>query len=191
MATDALIEEGIAPELLEPHFPYEIAHGEVVEKPTMSAQDNMVAAELFRALVLFDPGKARGQSVFEILFMLDPERNLRRRPDLAFVSRERWPVERPVERANYWDVVPDLAIEVVSPSNFSQLDLEKLDDYFRVGVRLVWFVYPNVRRVYVYESPIKVRILGVGDELDGGAVLPGFRVALSPLFGLSEPPRTT
>ncbi|MDR3634880.1 MAG: Uma2 family endonuclease [Isosphaeraceae bacterium] len=188
MATDTLVEEGVSPELIEPDFPYEVVRGQIVAKPTMSAQDNMVATELFRALVLFDPQKQLGQSVFEILFMLDRENNVRRRPDLAFVSRDRWPVDRPIERANYWDVVPDLAIEAVSPSNVADLDLEKLDDYFRAGVRQVWFVYSGARRVYVYDSPKSVRILGDGDDLEGADILPGFRLALTRLFGSKPPP---
>ena len=70
-----------------------------------------------------------GLVVFETLFVLD--RNLNRRPDVAFVSLERWPLERDVPTSNAWEVVPDLAIEVVSPTNRTDDDMEKIEEYFR------------------------------------------------------------
>ena len=55
-------------------------------------------------------------------------------------------------------------------------------------MRRAWIFYPSVGKVYDYESPMSVRILQVGDDLDGGAVLPGFRLALATLFGEGEEP---
>ena len=57
-----------------------------------------------------------------------------------------------------------------------------MEEYFRAGVRLVWVIYPDLNQVYVYESPSKVRILHQSDELDGGTVLPGFRLKVAALF---------
>ena len=85
-------------------------------------------------------------------------------------------------RDNAWDVVPDLAIEVVSPTDFAEDLLTKLDEYFRAGVSLVWVVYPSLRLIHVYESMTRIRVATATDELDGGAVLPGFRVAVAALF---------
>ena len=78
--------------------------------------------------------------------------------------------------------MPDLAIEVVSPTNTADEIAETLDEYFRVGVRSVWVVYPRQFMVYAYRSRTEVRVLALGDELDGGDVLPGFRVALAAIF---------
>ena len=80
------------------------------------------------------------------------------------------------------NVVPDLAIEIVSPSNSAEEIMIRLDEYFRAGTRLVWVVYPGTSKVYAYDSPTAVRILQAGDDLDGGAVLPGFRLPLAALF---------
>ena len=105
---------------------------------------------------------------------------------MAFVSAERWPVGKRLPRQAAWEIVPNLAVEVVSPSNRSRDDLRKLHEYFRAGVRLAWFVYPNLNQIYVYESPFVARGLTTAESLDGGDVLPGFRLSLADLFGEDE-----
>ena len=84
------------------------------------------------------------------------------------------------------DVIPDLAIEVIKPSNKADEVIRKLREYFQAGVWRVWIVYPSVRQVYVYESFNKVVILREGDDLDGGELLPGFRLGLVELFEDAE-----
>ena len=76
----------------------------------------------------------------------------------------------------------DLCVEVVSPSDRADYIQDKIDEYFRAGVRLVWVFYPRHRLVYVYDSPTAVRGLGRSDALDGGVALPGFRLPLAELF---------
>ena len=53
-------------------------------------------------------------------------------------------------------------------------------------VRQVWVIYPGTSKVYVYDSPTTVRILQLGDDLDGGTLLPGFRLPLAVLFGQED-----
>lgn len=161
---------------------YEVIDGRVVEKPAMSAFENWVANCLSRWMITSQVVDQLGQVVTEMLFHLDPVRKLKRRPDVAFVPFERWPQDRPVPMNEAWEVVPDLAIEVISRSNtVSEVD-EKLEEYFQAGVRLVWVVLPVPKKVYVYASPTAVRILKSPDDLDGGPVLPGFRLPLEDLF---------
>jgi Uma2 family endonuclease len=83
-------------------------------------------------------------------------------------------------------VVPDLAIEVISLSNTADQVDEKIEDYFHSNVRQVWVIYPGTGKVYIYDSPTTVRILQVGDDLDGGTLLPGFRLPLAVLFGQED-----
>ena len=87
-----------------------------------------------------------------------------------------------------WDVVPNLAVEVISPSNTAREILDKVEEYFRVGVERIWVIYPSQRLVYVYASPTDVRIVTEGSELMDESLLPGFRLPLHLLFG---PPVTT
>jgi Uma2 family endonuclease len=106
-----------------------------------------------------------------------------RRPEISFVSFARWPAGRPMSlTAEAWDVVPDLAVQVISPKDLAGELVCKIAEYFQAGVRLVWVVYPTHRLVYVYERSNQVRVLMKSDTLDGGHVLPGFRLPLDRLF---------
>ena len=78
--------------------------------------------------------------------------------------------------------VPDLAVEVLSQSHTADQVAIKIEEYFQAGVRVVWVIYPVNNKVYVYDSPTRVRILQVGDTLEGGDLLPGFQVRLSTLL---------
>ena len=60
--------------------------------------------------------------------------------------------------------------------------MQRLTEYFQAGVCRVWIMYPQQRLVYVYDSPTQVRGLTQADELDGGEILPGFRLPLLNLF---------
>jgi Uma2 family endonuclease len=124
--------------------------------------------------------------LFRIPLAKDASR--KRCPDVAFVSAERWPLDReisPYEEA--WDVVPDLAVEVVSPTDIAENLLGKVKEYFQAGVRLVWVVYPILRCIHVYEAWNRIKVVTETDELDGGEVLPGFRRALDHVFGPVQP----
>ena len=78
--------------------------------------------------------------------------------------------------------MPDLAVEIISLTNTADEVAGKLEEYYQAGVRLVWVVYPVQMKIYVYTSTSQIRVLSPGDELDGGDVLPGFRLPLRELF---------
>jgi Uma2 family endonuclease len=166
----------------DPEALYEVVDGQRVELPPMSAYATWVASRLDQRLGPFAEGHLLGNVVTEMLFLLDPERDRKRRPDVAFVSSERWPLDREIPDDAAWDVIPDLAIEVISPSDLSKDVLAKVREYFQAGARLVWVVHPTEQQVYVYESPTRVQILAPDGELDGGAVVPGFRIPVAALF---------
>ncbi len=182
MATVTLPPQTIPDEDVEPDYLFEIVDGQYVEKPSMSARDDSIASQLLYELIAFDPKRQLGRVLSETLFVLDRDKKRKRRPDLAFVTRKRWPPEKHPAFTTGWDVVPDLAIEIISPTNKSNDDMDKLDEYFQAGVRLVWYVYPRHRRICIYTSTTQSRIVQVGDELEGGDVLPGFRLPLAVLF---------
>ncbi len=167
----------------EPAGLYEVVNGQVVEKPQMGAFEVEIAGSLFLALENHARSHRLGKAQMEMLFLIDQTHNLRRRPDVSFVSSARWPTHTPAPQTPAWDVVPDLTVEVVSPTNTVEVVLGKLEEYFHAGTRLVWIAFPRHRKMYVYESPTSVRILQVGDDLEGGAVMPGFRLSLAELFG--------
>jgi Uma2 family endonuclease len=75
-----------------------------------------------------------------------------------------------------------LVIEIISPSETSQMVQEKVQDYLAAGTRLIWLVYPNTQTVVEYRSLTQIRHLVRDDKLEGGEVLPGFSHPLSQLF---------
>lgn len=160
---------------------YEVVDGVRVEHEPMGAFETVLASWLCHLLLSFAASRKLGMAVNETLFVLDTQRNLQRRPDVAFVSYARWP-EPVIARENAWHVVPDLAVEVVSPTNLAEEIDTKIADYFQAGVRLVWVIYPDSGRVYVHRSPTQVTVLERTDTLDGGEVLPGLQLPIERLY---------
>jgi Uma2 family endonuclease len=161
---------------------YEVVNGRRVEKPPMGSYECCIASLVHYYLQHFVRTNGLGRALAETMFGIDPSRGLERRPDVAFVSYQRWARDRKMSRGNAWAVVPELAIEVISPSNSAQEVAVKVREYFQAGVQLVWVIYPVLNQVYVYTSASQVRILERQDELDGGNVLPGFRLPVAALF---------
>jgi Uma2 family endonuclease len=113
--------------------------------------------------------------------MLRLAAGLVRIPDLSLVSWARLPGrELPAEPIP--DLVPDLAVEVLSEGNTEEEINRKLREYFRAGSRLVWIVDPKNRTVRVYTSPSRSKLITEGGTLDGGKVLPGFALPLPQFF---------
>jgi Uma2 family endonuclease len=160
---------------------YEVIDGVRVEREPMGAFETVLASWLCHVMNSFAAGKKLGLAVNEVLFVLNAARTLNRRPDVAFVSYARWPTAI-VAREPAWNVVPDLAVEIVSPTNLAEEIDRKITDYFQAEVRLVWVFYPDSGRVYVYHSPTHVSILERTDTLDGGEVLPDFRLSITGLY---------
>jgi Uma2 family endonuclease len=158
---------------------YEVVNGEIREIPPMGVYETWIASVLVQSLV----GERKwGRAVIETLFDFTKTIGAKRRPDLAFVSYNRWPRERRVPRTEAWDVVPNLAVEVVSPTNTADDVLRKLNDYFQAGVERVWVVYPSQRQIYVYASPTEPKVLTEDEQLTDETLLPGFRLSLRTLF---------
>jgi Uma2 family endonuclease len=174
----------VPPTEAEPEGRYEVVDGEVRQKPAMETYEADLAMVLANLLDNFGRLVKLGRAFMGILHLLDSEAKLQRRPDVSFVSADRWPLERRLPRGKLvWDVVPDLAVEVITPTILSKDAYMNIDQYFRAGVKQVWVVWPSVEKIYVYRGPKAVQVLSRGDTLEGGPVVPGFRVGLNELFG--------
>jgi Uma2 family endonuclease len=164
---------------------YEVINGEVVELPPMSGFASEVANRIQNELVMYGRTSKFGRPRMDMLFRipLAADRTRNRAPDVAFISFDHWPADRPLPyRGNPVDVVPDLMVEVASPTDEAEDLLAKAHEYLEAGSRLVWLVYPRLRVLHAYESPTRFRIFTAGDELDGGTVLPDFRVPMAQFF---------
>ena len=148
----------------------------------MGAYEVRLATLLAARIETFAQQHQLGRALQEMLFDLTVATGRKRRPDVAFVSFDRWPLTRRIPRTEAWEVVPNLAVEVVSRSDSVDYIVDKVAEYFHAGVERVWVVFPSQEQVYVYDSPTSVRILTRTDELSGDPILPHFRLPLVELF---------
>ena len=160
---------------------YELVEGELkVMSPAGSrhGQIIMVIAALLgpyvraRSLgVLFSPDTG---------FQLTSNPDTVRAPDVSFVSAAR--ISETGVPDGYFRGAPDLAVEVISPTDRLQEVEDKVAEYLAAGARLVWVVSPKHRRVAVHALGLPSRILERDDRLDGGEVVPGFECLVRELF---------
>lgn len=101
-------------------------------------------------------------------------------PDFAFVRHGRLDANR--DGRGYVRLIPDLAVEVVSPSDYPRLIQLKIDKYLGAGIPLLVMVYPDRRMIRVYRRGSEPEDLGIGEILDGGDVLPGFQLPVADIF---------
>ncbi len=157
----------------------ELVDGVLVEK-TMGIQESYLALLIGGIINEFLRASALGIALgADGMTKLAP--GLIRIPDVSFVRWERFP-GRVVPSIAFLVSGPDLAVEVLSPSNTAKEMDRKLKDYFASGVRLVWYVDPVKRTAEVFTAVGQSVVLGEGDTLDGGDVLPGFALPLARVF---------
>jgi Uma2 family endonuclease len=107
-----------------------------------------------------------------------------RAPDVSFVATGRIPPGPLTQK--YFPGVPDLAVEILSPNDRPGDLKQKIDEYFRAGVRLVWVIDPTVQTVTVRYPTGNMLVLQRMDVLDGEHVVPGFRCSVGALFVLER-----
>ena len=143
-------------------------HGEVVVNIVIPMGSHIKSRRLGR-LAASDSG---------VLLERDPDTV--REPDIGYISAERLPLD--VEVTGYYEVVPDLVVEVVSPSDSAREVMDKALMWLSYGTRLVWAVNPESRTVDVYRPGERTVTLVVDDALDGLDVLPGFACPVGDIF---------
>lgn len=160
---------------------YELVHGRLITVPPSSWLSSLVATTLATIVNVFVRQQNLGWCAGEqggVKLASNPD--FVRAPDLSFVRRERLPAEG--VRAGYFDGPPDLAAEVLSPSDRYADVARKVQEYLDAGVRLVWVIDPAARSAVVYRPGRPPRIVSGDGALDGEDVLPGFSVPLAHLW---------
>ena len=155
---------------------YEYVKGELVPMPPTSMKHGEISSNvlLHLSLHVFEHQLGRSYTAGTI-FQLD-DRAVK--PDIAFVSTDRLPENR--EQAS--PIPPDLAVEVVSPSDKHYDVTEKALAYLRAGTRLVWVIEPVAKTVMVYRSETDFTVLNYEDTLTGEDVVEGFACPVAQLF---------
>ena len=160
---------------------YELVRGVLVRMPMTGYEHGEIESNIIRLLDRHIWPRRLGQiTPGDVMFRLEQNPDTLRQPDVAFVRADRLP---PLEqRRSYSPVVPDLAVEIRSPSNTARELAAKVADYLRTGVRLVWVVDLDTQTVTVHTPGAAPRTLSVNDEITGDAVLPEFRCPVAAFF---------
>jgi Uma2 family endonuclease len=157
----------------------ELVDGVLVEK-AMGLYESLVAGIVIRLLGDYAESNDLGIVLGEAGTMkILPDQV--RIPDVSFIGWSHFP-DRVVPREPIPELVPDLAVEVLSKSNTPGEMERKLRDYFSAGVRLVWYIDPDTRAATAFTSPTQSVSIAEHQALSGGDVLPGFELKLSEVF---------
>jgi len=161
--------------------PFELIRGELRSVPPTDAGHWLVsgafAMEFTRYVDGGHPGRVlAGEGGF--LAERDPDTVVA--PDIAFIHAHR--VKEIGDRRKFSTVPPDVAVEVLSPSNTRKEIADKVQLYLANGVRLVLVADPTRKTIAAHTADGRVRVYHIGDELDGENVLPGFLVPVAKFF---------
>ncbi len=153
-------------------YRYELVRGKLIRMPPPGWRHGRAVVRVASRLDRFVDEKQLGIVLAESGYHLEWEPDTVRAPDVSFISAARLP---PSEFPHaYPTLAPDLAVEVLSPSERPGARREKMRDYFAAGTRLVWEIDPAQRTITVYRSAHDGTPLAAADELTGAEVLPGF-----------------
>lgn len=159
----------------------ELIRGELSETmPSGEAHGNVVAKLVYLLMMFVMPRRLGRVTASDSGVRLDRRPDTVREPDVGFFSEDKFQGAEPT--AGYSEVVPDLVIEVISPSDSLPAIHDKALMWLRYGTRLVWVVNPNRREVAVFREGEPILTLTDTDSLDGLDALPGFTCAVSDVF---------
>jgi Uma2 family endonuclease len=158
---------------------YELIDGQLTLMSPPKAPHGFIAVRIATALHGFAKPKRLGLVFAEAGFRLDADNVLA--PDISFSGLERLRREN-ADLEGFVRGTPDLAVEIISSSERRKTIRIKTEKYFAQGTRLVWLVFPRRKIVEVYAGLGDKAIKQIGDDLDGGDLLPGFRLPLAEIF---------
>ena len=163
----------------------ELIDGVLVEKP-MGDRESLLANYLSRRLGdIVDPNDLGVLLGADGYFRLGGKQL--RAPDASFTPWSAFPQEGEIPTEAYWSVAPALAVEVLSPDNTDAEMDRKIGEFFAAGTNLFWVIDPDTKSAKVYTSPKRFKELDAKGTLDGGKVLPGFKLPLAGLFAATKP----
>lgn len=169
-------------DLMDPRH-YELIDGELIVMSPPGGRHGQLAVRLGHYVVAFADALGLGVVTAETGYHPPDSRHTVLSPDVAFVSRARAPQPFPEK---YVPLMPDLAVEIISPSNTRKEVSRKTQIYLSNGSQLVWIVLPRQARVEVCRRDarqgITCKTVNANEILSGEDILPGFELALQRLF---------
>jgi Uma2 family endonuclease len=160
-------------------YKHELEAGLLVAEPFPAPRHDRVRSRLEGALRRYVAEHELGEVFGETGYVLARDPDTVRGPDLSFIARERLVG---FDDTKFFEGAPDLAVEILSPSNRPGEIRAKVAEYLTAGARLVWLVDPEHGVVTIYREFLRPRAVGAGDVLDGEDVVPGFAIAVGQLL---------
>lgn len=160
---------------------YELLDGVLVEMAPMGGAHGQIMSRVSHILnTHIDAGGSGVVLAGDVGIFLrhDPDRV--RAPDVCYFAQDRLPANR--APAGYLDVMPDLIVEVISPSDRAAEVQEKIQEWLSAGARLVWAMYPQTHSIAAYEPLGTARVYTESDTIDAEPVLPGFSARVADFF---------
>ena len=162
-------------------FRYELVRGRLVRMDTSGSRSSVITGRISRRLGSFVEAHALGLTGdADWRFKLASDPDIVRAPDVAFVRADGIPTTG--VPPGFWPGAPDLAIEVVSPSDRIADVVEKVQEYLAFGARLVWVVDPEARKAIIFRRDAPPEVVGPDGELHGEDVVPGFVLRLADIW---------
>jgi Uma2 family endonuclease len=158
----------------------ELVHGEVRETMPPGGQHGAIAVMLAMLLRIWTKRSSGGYVGVEAGYILARDPDTVRGPDVSYVRAERIPSTGVPE--GFWDLAPDLAVEVVSPSETAEEVREKVRDFLQAGTPLVWTIYPHTHEVIVHTPDGLARTFSPNDTLVFPDTLGDFSCTVAELF---------
>ena len=163
----------------DPYYVDELSRGQVVREPPAGDEHGRIVPQVIVLLRRYlDAHPGTGQLRADSGFVLSEQPATVRGPDVAVILQHRVPATRP---RSFFMGAPDIAIEVVSPSNSASNMQAKVLDYLEAGTAVVWVLYPQTRTVVEHLSDGTIRLFNVQQTLQT-PLLPGFNVMVAELF---------
>ena len=160
---------------------YELVEGALKTMSPAGSRHGRIALRIGSLLEHFVRSHGLGETVgAETGFILRRNPDTVRAPDAGFIAQDRVSIAGLPD--GFFPGAPDLAVEVLSPSETASEVQRKVDDYFDAGSAQVWVIYPELSKVAVFRSARESVFLGPADTLDGGTLLPGFSCPVAELF---------
>ena len=166
--------------LPEDGYIHEVVDGELVMSPKNNPEHGEICARLLAALLTYATAHRLG-AVWDSSTGFWMQNENCRAPDMSFVAKARLAgLRRPMRQ--FFHGAPDLAVEVLAPTNSRRELDERLKDFFASGTQIAWIIDPDKQRPEICYSPARRKLVGPGGSLDVEHLLPGFKYALADLF---------
>ncbi len=158
---------------------HEMNAGELITMPPPKSTHTLIALAVLELLQAYLKQHTLGRAIPEAGYVLSRDPLTIRQPDVSVLSKAR--IDATLQN-EYFEGAPELAVEVISPSDSAE-DVEiKVEQYLRFGAKQVWVLYPNTKHVHVFYGARRGMLLDESQTLEGGELLPGFSAKVADLF---------